>query len=94
MKARIGADDLDPHETPQPDVLEALSGIQPEPKGVHVLLAEHGVRSTQRLALLDVGGGLAAAFWPAELESQAECLYGGRLVLRRYHGCTGPPVGR
>ncbi len=76
MTARIGADDVDFFDSPQPRLLREISGIEPEPAGVHVLLDKHlGVRSTQRLALADVGGGIEVALWPAELKSQAEYLY-------------------
>jgi hypothetical protein len=74
MAAQIGADDVD-FATPRPGLLREISGIEPEPLGVHVLLAGHGVRSTQRLALGDVGGGLVAALWPGELKPQALHLY-------------------
>lgn len=75
MTARIGADDSGFFESPRPQLLREISGIQPEPSGVHVLLYDHGVQSTQRLALGDVGGGIVVALWPAELKSQAEYLY-------------------
>jgi hypothetical protein len=78
MTARIGADDLNLFETPLPDLLLQISGIEPEPPGVHVRLdTQSHVRSTQRLALGDVGGSVVVGFWPAELKSQAEYLYAG-----------------
>lgn len=76
MTARMGADDVGTFDSPRPRLLREITGIEPEPAGVHVLLDKHiGVRSTQRLALADVGGGIEVAFWPAELKSQAEYLY-------------------
>jgi len=78
MRARIGADDLELFEDPRPHLLEQISGIRPEAKGLHVLLDEYGVQSTQRLALSGFGGGLVVALWPGELKTQAEYLYGGR----------------
>jgi hypothetical protein len=39
------------------------------------MLAKAGVRSTQRLAIGDVGGGIAMFTWPAELVDQAAFLY-------------------
>lgn len=76
MTARIGADDTGFFEFPRPRLLREISGIEPEPSGIHVLLDEHaGVRSTQRLALGDVGGGIVVALWPAELKPQADYLY-------------------
>jgi hypothetical protein len=81
MTAQIGADDLALFEEPQPSLLQRVSGIFPEPRGLHVLLEDHGVRSTQRLALSGFGGGLVVALWPAELKNQAEFLYGNRLGI-------------
>jgi hypothetical protein len=76
MAARLGPGDENLFETPVADLLREVSGIDPEPAGVHVRLDRHaGARSTQRLALGDVGGGLVAALWPAELKSQALYLY-------------------
>src|SRR5688572_1783827 len=76
MPARIGADDVGLFESPRPSLLREVSGIEPEPSGGHVLLDEHaGVRSAQRLALSDVGGGIVVALWPAELKPQAQYLY-------------------
>lgn len=77
MTARIGADDVAPaFESPRPDLLRKITGIEPEPSGVHVLLDQHaGVRSIQRLALSDLGGGIIVGFWPAELKPQADFLY-------------------
>jgi hypothetical protein len=76
VTARIGADDIGFFESPRPQLLREISAIEPEPSGVHVLLDKHaGVRSTQRLALSDVGGGIVVALWPAELKPQADYLY-------------------
>lgn len=76
MTAQIGADDGGLFDTPRPRLLREITGIEPERDGVHVLLDEHaGVKSTQRLALGDVGGGIVVALWPAELKPQAEYLY-------------------
>jgi hypothetical protein len=71
-----GLSDLHLLETPVPDLLHEVSRLEPEPSG-HVLLDGVGVRSTQRLALGDVGGGIAAFTWPAELQPQARYLYRG-----------------
>lgn len=38
--ATIGADDLDITASPRPDVLRAISGLDPVEKGSHVLLVE------------------------------------------------------
>lgn len=78
MTARIGADDLGLFESPRPDLLAEVTGITPEPSGGHVMLEAVGIRSAQRLALSDVGGGVIVALWPAELKPQAEFLYRGR----------------
>jgi hypothetical protein len=77
MPARLGATDEHLFETPRPELLHEISGIEPEPSLIHVRLDEHGLRSIQRLALADVGGGILAALWPAELAPQARYLYGG-----------------
>jgi hypothetical protein len=92
MTARIGADDVAFFESPHPTLLREISGIEPEPSGVHVLLDKHaGVQSTQRLALGDAGGGIVVALWPAELKPQADYLYtNGRgkamVMAAREHG--------
>lgn len=96
MAATIGADDLDITESPRPDVLYAISGIDPVEKGTHVLLEPHGVQSTHRLAGGDPGGTLQLALWPAELKTQATYLYGQRLArpmigAARAHGWTAEP---
>ena len=76
MTARMGADDGGLFDTPRRGLLREITGIEPESKGVHVRLDEHaGVRSMQRLALGDVGGGIVVGLWPAELKPQAEYLY-------------------
>lgn len=78
VRAMIGADDLDWFKDPQPDLLAAVSGLVPEPSGLHVLLEPLGVVTTQRLAISAYGGRLVAAVWPGELKEQARVLYGGR----------------
>lgn len=76
MAARLGAADLHEFSSPRRALLQKVAGIAPEPRGVHVLLDKHaGARSTQRLALSDVGGSVLVALWPAELKAQAEFLY-------------------
>src|SRR3954471_10724728 len=81
--AQIGPDDLHLFATPLPDLLREVTGIEPEfsghgIRGHHVLFDD--VQSTQRLAMADVGGGVLAALWPAELKTQSEYLYGNRLA--------------
>lgn len=70
-----GTADLHLIETPLIGLIVEVTGVKPEASG-HVLL-DHafGVRSTQRLALGDVGGGVVAFTWPAELVPQANYLY-------------------
>jgi hypothetical protein len=80
MAASLGADDLDVFLDAQPRLLQLISGIEPEPGGLHVLLEPFGVRSTQRLAVSRHGPDVVAALWPAELKPQAEYLYGRRLA--------------
>lgn len=46
------------------------------------MLKPAGIISTQRLALGDVGGGVVAFTWPAELKGQAEHLYDGERAPR------------
>lgn len=71
-----GTADLHLLDTPVPQLLRAVTGLEPVGSGVHVLLDQRtGIRSTQRLALADVGGGIAAFTWPAELKPQALYLY-------------------
>jgi hypothetical protein len=92
--ARIGADDVAAFESPRPELLREISGIEPAAKGVHVPLK--GARSTQRLSLGDIGGGVVVALSPAELKSQAEYLYrDGRaaamIAAAREQGWTATP---
>jgi hypothetical protein len=57
--------------------LREVTGLALEASG-HVMLDKGaGVRSTQRLALGDVGGGIVVFTWPAELQQQAKYLYEG-----------------
>jgi hypothetical protein len=79
MRAQLGADDVQLFQRPEPGLLRKVSGLAPEPGGLHVLLDGHRVRSTQRLALSLFRDGLVVALWPAELKPQAEYLYGERL---------------
>jgi hypothetical protein len=81
MAARIGADDLDVSGT-HARLLRQISAIDPVPAETHVMLDAHGVRSTQRLAVVTSGGKLVAALWPAELKDQAKYLYGQQLEHR------------
>ena len=83
MAAQLGADDLDEFLDPQPSLLREISRIEPAPGSLHVLLEPFGIRSTQRLALSGLAGGMIAALWPAELKMQAEYLYGQRLATPR-----------
>jgi hypothetical protein len=55
-----------------------VTGVEPEQSGRYARLKGAGVRSTQRLGLGDVGGGVAVFTWPAELREQARYLYNGR----------------
>lgn len=77
MTATIGPGDIDLYESPRPALLRLIAGTEPEAAGTHVMLDSFGVRSAQRLALRDIGGGVVVAFWPAELKPQAEYLYSG-----------------
>lgn len=70
-----GTSDLHLLESPLPELLRQVTGLSPDRSGSHVLLDELGVRSTQRLALADVGGGVVAFTWPGELSGQARYLY-------------------
>lgn len=80
MPVHIGPDDLGLFEDPQPSLLREVSGLTPEPGGLHIRLDPLSVRSTQRLALSAYGGGYVVALWPAELKGQAVYLYGNRLA--------------
>jgi hypothetical protein len=80
MTARIGYDGLDLHGDPRPDLLIDVARVQPQPGGDWVdLEGRLGFRSTQRLWIGDVSGGVMVGTWPAELARQARYLYGGRL---------------
>ena len=78
MTARIGPDKLDLFGDPRPELLIGIARIQPQPGGKWVNLEERlNFRSTQRLWISDVAGGVVVATWPAELARQAHYLYGG-----------------
>jgi hypothetical protein len=64
------------------ELLREVTGLELESSG-HALLGEGArVRSTQRLALGDVGSGIVAFTWPAELQPQAQYLYQGDRARR------------
>jgi O-acetyl-ADP-ribose deacetylase len=95
MPARIGHDPP-LFKTPDLDLLRRISGITPDPGATYVRLDQHGVRSTQRLALDDIGGSLLAGLFPAELKPQALYLYAvGRaramLAAARAFGWSASP---
>lgn len=79
MAAQIGYDGLDPRGDPRLDLLIDVAGARPEPRQDWVHLGRLGFRSTQRLWVGDVPGGVAVATWPAELKPQACYLYGHKL---------------
>jgi HNH endonuclease len=79
MTAQIGADGLDLFGDPRPELLADVARVQPEPGDEWVHLGRLGFRSTQRLRLGDLDGGVTVVTWPAELAPQARYLYGGRL---------------
>jgi hypothetical protein len=79
MTAQIGYDGLDARGDPRPELLIDVAGVQPGPGRDWVHLGRLGFRSTQRLWIGDVPGGVAVATWPAELKPQACYLYGGGL---------------
>ena len=63
-----------------PELLTDVARVQPEPGGEWVDLKDRlGFRSTQRLRISDLAGGVVVATWPAELARQARYLYGGGL---------------
>ena len=65
MTAQIGYDGLDLRGDPCPELLIEVARVQPEPGGDWVDLGRLGFRSTQRLWIGDVPGGVAVATWPA-----------------------------
>lgn len=79
MTAQIGDDGLDLFGDPRPELLADVARAQPKPGGEWVDLGRQGFRSTQRLRLGDLGGGVTLVTWPAELQPQARYLYGNRL---------------
>jgi hypothetical protein len=76
MTAQIGAEGLDVFGDPRPELLADVARAQPEPGGEWVHLGRLGFRSTQRLRISDLAGGVAVVTWPAELAPQARYLYG------------------
>jgi hypothetical protein len=80
MTAQIGYDGLDLRGDPRPDLLIEVAGVKPEePKRDWVHLGRLGFRSTQRLWIGSVPGGVAVMTWPTELKPQACYLYGSGL---------------
>jgi hypothetical protein len=79
MTACIGPDDISIYESPRPTNLREITALDPVEAGTHVRLDSYGVRSTQRLAVGDIGGSIVLALWPAELKEQALYVYGRRL---------------
>ena len=80
MTAQIGYDGPDLSGAARPDLLRKVAEVQPEPGDEWVRLEGRlGFRSTQRLWIGDVPGGVAVATWAAELKPQACYLYGGGL---------------
>jgi hypothetical protein len=63
-------------DDPATDLLREITGLELE-RDAHARIDLAGVRSTQRLALGEVGGGIALFTWPAELKPQATYLYTG-----------------
>jgi hypothetical protein len=76
-----GMDDLY-LDSPMPELLREVTGVEPDRSRKHAMLRAAGVRSTQRLALGEVAGGVVAFTWPAELIDQAEYLYDGARAPR------------
>jgi hypothetical protein len=77
MTAQIGADGLDLFDDPRPELLTDVARAQPQPGDEWVHLEDRlGFRSTQRLRISDLAGGVVVATWPAELARQARYLYG------------------
>lgn len=71
-----GTADLHLLETPDRRLLdEVVGGLETDRRGSFALLKRARIRSTQRLAIGDVGGGIVAFTWPAELVEQAKHLY-------------------
>jgi hypothetical protein len=79
VTAQIGDDGLDLFGDPRSELLAGVARARPVPGGEWADLGRQGFRSTQRLRLSDLGGGVAVVTWPAELQPQARYLYGGRL---------------
>ncbi|MGH3301966.1 MAG: HNH endonuclease [Streptosporangiaceae bacterium] len=79
MTAQIGYDGPDLGD-PRPDLLTDVARVQPEPGRAWVNLEKRlHFRSTQRLWISELAGGVVLATWPAELAPQAHYLYGRRL---------------
>jgi hypothetical protein len=96
MAVTIGPNDVNLYESPLPELLYEATGITPVEDGGHVVLADLGVQSAQRLGIGDVGGNVVVGMWPAELKEQAKYLYGQRLgrpmiAAARKRGWTAEP---
>lgn len=71
-----GTADLHLLDTPDPRLLaEVTGGLKTDRRGSFAMLKPARIRSTQRLAIGDVGGGIMVFTWPGELIEQAEHLY-------------------
>jgi hypothetical protein len=77
MTAQPGEDGLDLLGDPLPELLTDVAGVRPSRGRVGPSKDKLGFRSTQRMVIRDVAGGVVVATWPAELAVQARYLYSG-----------------
>jgi O-acetyl-ADP-ribose deacetylase len=64
-------------ESPDRELLREMAGVEPDKQGANAVLPDGDKRATQRVALGNVGGGIAVFTWPGELQRQAQRLYDG-----------------
>lgn len=69
-------------DSPDRDLLRVVTGVEPDKPGKHAILPGKRGRSTQRIGLGDVGGGIVVFTWPGELAAQARRLYDGERAPR------------
>jgi hypothetical protein len=60
-----GLRDIHLLDSPRPELLEPVTGIPTDASGKHAMLKSAGVRSTQRIGLGEVGGGIVVFNWTA-----------------------------
>ena len=67
--------DVDLYNGPNADLVQQVTGIEPDPANGHAFLEDAGFKSLQRLILADANGGAVVGLFPGELKPNAQFLY-------------------